>query len=261
MSSRARPGGPEEEDPLDEVEQYRMPLLDHLRELRSRILYAVLALVAGFAISMAFVQDILAFVTAPVDEALAAANIEGGLAIVNSPFEGMTVWLNACLIGAVTLASPVMAYQVWAFIAPGLYQTERKFVAPLALSSTALFLAGSGFAYYVIFPYAFPFFFTVVKAEVNLSISGYLSAVLRLLIAFGICFQLPVGSFFLARMGLIDARDLVHWFRYAIVAIFVVAAIITPPDVLTQTLLALPLCVLYLVSIGVVWMFSTKQRT
>lgn len=251
----------DEEGPLDEVEQYRMPLLDHLRELRNRLLAATAALVVGFCISFAFVNEIMAFITAPVREALAANHIGGGLAIVNSPFEGMTVWMQAAFIGAIVLSSPVIAYQLWAFIAPGLYQTERRLVAPLAFSSTALFFLGAAFAYYVIFPYAFPFFFTVVDADVSLSIQGYLNAVLKMLIAFGMSFQLPIGTFFLARLGFIDHIDMRSSFRYAIVGIFIVAAIITPPDVLTQTLLAIPLIILYVLSIGVAWMFSTKVRT
>ena len=250
-----------EEEPLDEVEQYRMPLLDHLRELRNRLLMAVAAMVVGFCVSLAFVNDILAFIRAPVEDALAANNIEGGLSINNSPFEGMTVWMHAAFIGAIVLSSPVVAYQVWAFIAPGLYQTERKLVVPLAVSSTGLFFAGAAFAYYVIFPYAFPFFFTVIDVQISLSIEGYLSAVLKMLIAFGVSFQLPIATFFLARLGFIDHRDMTSTFRYAIVGIFVVAAIITPPDVLTQTLLAIPLIILYVLSIAVAWMFTTKVRT
>jgi sec-independent protein translocase protein TatC len=261
MTSARKAPPPDDPEPMDEVEQYRMPLLDHLRELRDRLLYALAALVIGVCISLAFVDDILHFATAPVKEALAKAGVEGSLALVNSPFEGMQVWMHAALIGGITLASPVIAWQVWAFVAPGLYQTERKFVAPLALSSTALFIGGGAFAYWVIFPIAFPFFFTVVDAEVSLSIQGYLDAVLKLIIAFGASFQLPIATFFLARMGLIDARDMIRGFRYSVVAIFAVAAVITPPDVLSQSLLAAPLMVLYFVSVFVAWLFSTKQRT
>lgn len=254
----ARPE-PKLDQDLDEVEQYRMPLLDHLRELRNRLIYSVLALAVAFGVSLAFVQDIVSFLTAPVRGALADAGINGDLTIIN-PLEGVQVWLNAAFIGAVAFASPVIAYQLWAFIAPGLYQTERRVVIPLAISSTGLFFAGGAFAYYVIFPYAFPFFFTIIDVKVNLSIASYLSAVLRMFVAFGACFQLPIATFFLARLGFIDHRDMIQWFRYAIVAIFIVAAVITPPDVITQILLALPLCVLYVISIGVAKMFTTKQR-
>jgi len=250
----------QDEEPLDEVELYRMPLMDHIRELRNRLIYSMVAATVGFCISLAFVNDILDFVTAPVHQALEAYHIKGGLAIVNSPFEGMQVWLDSALIGAVLLASPVITYQLWSFVAPGLYATERKYVGPLALSSTVLFFLGAGFAYYVIFPIAFPFFFTVVDAEVNLSIEGYLEDVLKLLGAFGLCFQLPIATFFLARLGLIDARDMIVYFRYSIIGILVIAAIITPPDVMSQILLSVPLVALYFASILVAWLFSTKKR-
>lgn len=252
----------EGEEPVDEVDQYRMPLLDHLRELRTRLMMSVGAILVGFGVSLAFVTDILDFLTAPVEEALAASGIDGGLSIVNSPFEGMTVWMHTAFIGALLLASPVIAYQLWAFIAPGLYQTERKLVIPLAFSSTVLFLAGGAFAYYVLFPKAFPLFFTIVKADVSLSIQGYLSAVLKMLIVFGTCFQLPVATFFLSRMGLIDHRDMLAAFRYSIVGIFIIAAILTPgTDLLSQALLAVPLTMLYVISIGIAWASTTKDRS
>lgn len=245
---------------LDEVEVHRMPLLEHLKELRDRMVRATGAVIVGMLISLAFTDQIIAFITEPANQALRDAAIGGGLSIVNSPFEGIYVYLRAAFLGALVLASPVVSWQIWGFIAPGLYKTERRLVLPLAFASTVLFLGGAGFAYYVIFPYAFPFFFTIIEADVSLSVEGYLSAVIRMMLAFGICFQMPVGVFFLARMGLVDARDLIKGFRYAIVAIFVVAALITPPEVLTQTLLAAPLTALYGVSIGVAWLFSTKVR-
>jgi sec-independent protein translocase protein TatC len=248
------------QEPRDEVDANRMPLIEHLRELRNRLMWSIGSLCIGTMVSMAFVDEIIAFITAPVTDTLAEYGIEGGLSIVNSPFEGMTVWLDAALIGGVTLASPVIAWHVWGFVAPGLYHTERKMVGPLALSSTALFLLGTSFAYYALFPIAFPFFFTVVPAEVSLSIEGYLNAVLKMLVAFGVSFQLPVAVFFLARLGLVDAKDLIEWTRYAVVAIFVVAALITPPDVLSQILLAIPLMGLYVISVGVAALFSTKTR-
>lgn len=251
---------PPPDPPMDEVDQYRMPLLDHLRELRNRMLRAVAALAIGMGVSLLFTDEILAFLTDPVRTAVVENGIEGGLSIVNSPFEGIYVWLKAAFIGALALSSPVIAFEIWGFVAPGLYKTERRMVVPLAASSTFLFLLGAGFAYYAIFPLAFPFFFTVIDAEVSLSVDGYLSAVLKMMLAFGACFQMPVGTFFLARLGLIDHRDMTGAFRYAIVGIFVVAAIITPPDVLTQTMLAIPLCILYFFSIGIAWMFTTKDR-
>lgn len=247
-------------DPLDEVEAFRMPLLDHLRELRNRLMWSAATLGVGMLISLAFTDQIYAWLTRPFVVALEEAGVQGGLSIVTSPFEGIYTWLYVAFLGAVTLSTPMLAYQAWQFIAPGLYRTERRVVIPLAMASTALFLTGALFAYYAIFPFAFPFFLQVIDAQANLSLNGYLSAVMRMMLAFGACFQLPVAIFFLARLGLVDHTDLIKGFRYAVVAIFIVAAIITPPDVLTQTLLALPLCVLYLVSILIARIFTTKVR-
>lgn len=246
---------------LDEVERNRMPLIEHLAELRRRIFIAMGAIAVGMAVSFGFFEPMYAWLTAPVLEAMAANGIEGaGLSIVHSPFEGVYTYLRVALVGGAVLASPVVAFQIWQFIAPGLYNTEKRLVLPLALTSSALFIAGALFCYYAIFPLAFPFFFSVIDAAPNLSIGGYLSAVVRMMLGFGLCFQLPVGTFFLARTGLIDHRDMLSSFRYAVVAIFIVAALITPPEVLTQLMLALPLVVLYIIGIGVAWLFTTKTR-
>lgn len=245
---------------VDEVETHRMPLMEHLKELRDRLLRATAALIVAMLNSLAFADEIIGFIRAPADEALAAAGVPGDLSLVSSPFEGIYVYLRASFLGAIALASPVISWQLWSFVAPGLYKAERRLILPLAAASTFLFLLGAGFSYYVIFPQAFPFFFTIVDANVNLSLEGYLSAVIRMMLAFGLSFQLPVGAFFLARLGLIDAQDMIKGFRYAVVAIFVVAALITPPEVLTQMLLAAPLVALYGVGIIVAWLFSTKVR-
>jgi sec-independent protein translocase protein TatC len=250
----------EKETAPDEVEQYRMPLLDHLRELRTRMMRMAAALAVGLGISLLFTDEILAFIRAPLEMSMAANGIEGGLSINNSPFEAVSVWIRVALLGAVVLASPVLSYEIWAFVAPGLYKTERRIVVPLAMSSVLLFLLGAGFCYYVIFPFAFPWLLGLIDADVNLSIEGYLSSVLKVAIAFGVCFQLPVAVFFMARVGLVDHKDLMAGFRYALVAIFIIAAVLTPPDPLTQTLLAIPLTVLYVVSIVVARVFSTKVR-
>ncbi len=245
----------EAEEPLDEVDEYRMPLLDHLKELRSRMIRAFVALLVCGTVSVAFADQIISFLTAPAKAAGAQITILG-------PFEGVYAYLNAAVIGAAVLGSPFLAWEAWGFVAPGLYKTERRVVLPLTVSSTILFLLGGAFAYYAIFPAAFPFFFSVIEGvdQVILSVATYMSAVLRMMLVFGLCFQLPVGSFFLARVGLIDHRDMLGSFRYAIVAIFLVAAIITPPDVLTQGLLAVPLVTLYGIGVVIAWAFSTKVR-
>jgi sec-independent protein translocase protein TatC len=192
--------------------------------------------------------------------ALEASGVEGGLSIVHSPFEGVYTYFRVVFVAGAVVASPMITFQIWKFVAPGLYKTEQRIVLPLAVCSTLLFLAGGAFAYYVIFPIAFPFFLAVIDAEASLSIGGYLSAVVRMMLAFGVCFQLPVAVFFLARMGLVDHTDLMQSFRYAVVAIFIVASLITPPDVMTQIILAVPLVVLYGVGIVVAKFATTKQR-
>jgi sec-independent protein translocase protein TatC len=250
-----------EPPPENEVDQHRMPLLDHLRELRTRLVRASIALGLAMIVSLFFTDEILAFIRAPFEDSLAAAGIEGGLSINNSPFEAVSVWMKVAFLGAVVLASPILSYQLWAFVAPGLYKTEQRIVLPLAVSSVALFLLGAGFCYYVVLPLTFPFLLGLIPAEVNLSIDGYLASLLTVVIAFGVCFQLPVGTYFIARMGLVDHKDLTSGFRYALVGIFVVAAVLTPtPDPLTQSLLAIPLTALYGVSIIVARFATTKVR-
>lgn len=258
------------------------PILAHLAELRVRTIRALVAIIIGVAIAMFFADALLALLTAPVrtlltdapshpldavwfslsawvPESLRPEPIPGTLAITTSPTEGVMVWFRVVLLGGVVLASPVIAREAWAFVAPGLYHTERKVVLPLALSSTFLFLVGALFAYAMMLPISLPFFLTVLQAEAVLSVEGYLNSTLQLLGAFGLTFQMPVLAYFLGRMGLISASDLWSSFRYAAVGIFFVAALLTPPDVITQILLALPLLLLYLVSIGVVWLTSTKR--
>lgn len=273
---------------VDPAEEHRMPLLEHLRELRNRLIISLISVVVGIIVSAFAVDPIYGFLTAPMrllltdakpypemdalyltltqpirsvfPEELTNAKVTGTLAI-NGTMEGVYTWLYATVIGGVLLAAPILAFQIWGFVAPGLYKQERKYVIPLAFASTLLFFMGATFAFLVLLPVAFPFFLTVLPADAVLSVQNYLGTVVRLLVAFGACFQLPIAVFFVARLGLVDARDMVKSFRYAVVAIFVIAAIITPPDILTQTLLGVPMILLYIVSIGVAWVFSTKDRS
>ncbi len=251
---------PVDQAPASDVESHRMPLMEHLLELRTRMMWSIGALFLGVGISFAVVEDIYFWLTSPFMDAILESGMDGGLALVNSPFEGFYTYLRVALVGGVAISAPMIAYQVWQFIAPGLYKSERRVVIPLAVTSTTLFFSGAMFCYYAIFPYAFPFFLQVIDIEASLSVSGYLTAVIKMMGAFGLCFQLPVITWFAARMGLIDHRDLIDSFRYAIVGIFVIAAVITPPDPLTQSLLAGPLIILYTISIGVAWLVSTKVR-
>lgn len=243
----------------DPVEKFQMPLMEHLLELRRRLMWTLLAVTICVGGALAFVQPIWDFLVSPMNEALKGSS---GTMAITEPLEGFMTYLKVAGVAGLTASTPVIFWQFWRFVAPGLYPNEKKYVIPLVFSSTTLFLMGASFCYFVIFKYAFPFFISVTSGDVQavLSISAYLSLVTKMLVAFGASFQLPVIVFVLARMGLIDHIDMVKFFRYAIVAIFVVAAILTPPDVLSQVLMAAPLTVLYIIGIGIAWMFTTKER-
>ena len=183
------------EELLDEVDEYRMPLLDHLKELRTRMIRTAVAVGVACLVGLFFSDEIVQFLTAPARRA-------GADMVLIAPFEGVYAWLASAVLGGALLGSPVIAWETWGFIAPGLYKTERRIVAPLSISSTILFLMGAAFAYYAIFPLAFPFFFTVLDdMTATLSVISYLGSIVKMMLAFGACFQLPVAIFFLARMG------------------------------------------------------------
>lgn len=252
---------PRSDNEFDPVEAYRMPLMEHLRELRRRLIVILIATGIAFGVCSFYANEIWAFLVAPMQQVLEASGREATMA-VTEPLEGFMTLLKVAGAAAVGVASPVIFFEIWRFVAPGLYGSEKKVLLPLVFSSTLLFLTGAAFCYYVIFGYAFPFFIDVTGREIAamMKISSYLSFVTRMIVAFGICFQLPVIVFFLARIGLIDHKDMTRFFRYAIVGIFVVSAFLTPPDVVSQMLMAGPLTVLYIIGIGVARIFTTKKR-
>lgn len=244
----------------DPVESYRMPLLDHLKELRDRLIRSLAAALVACIVCLIFVDRIWAFLVDPMNQALVESG--RGTMAMTTALEGFVVMLKVAGVAGLLLASPVIFYQVWKFVAPGLYEHEKKPVLPLVFASTVLFVGGAAFGYFVIFEYAFPYFLEFASEDVQavLSIDAYLGMATKLLVAFGLTFQLPVIVFFLARIGLIDAGDMIRGFKYSIVGIFVIAAMITPPDVISQLLMAGPLIVLYGVGIGIAWIFSTKGK-
>lgn len=249
------------DEELAEVESYRMPLMDHLVELRDRLVRILAALLVGCALGFWQARPAYDFLTRPFVRALTEIEgVQGGLSLVQSPFEGVFTYFKVSFLVGLLLALPVIMWQVWAFVAPGLYRSERRIVFPLTVSSVTLFLGGAAFCYYVLFPFAFPFFLQVLEQDVNLSVSGYLSAVVQMIMAFGVSFQLPVVALFLARIGLIDARDMLSGFRYAVVVIVLLAAFLTPPDPVTQAILSVPLVLLYGLGIVIAALFSTKVR-
>lgn len=248
---------------IDEVEAFRMPLMEHLIELKDRLIKSVIATFLGGLVGLYFSADLYAILIAPFNEAASKSGLSVTPSLVTiGLYEGINVYFKIAFIGGISIASPVLTWQFWQFIAPGLYKTERRVVAPLWFSSLALFIAGAVFCYYVIFPNAFPFFFSVIDANVTVSADDYLSSVMQMMIAFGACFQMPIGAYFAARLGFIDHKDMLAGFRWATVIIFIVAAILTPsPDMLSQVLLAMPMMLLYGVGVVVAYFSSTKVRT
>lgn len=289
-----------------EIEASRAPLLDHLVELRSRLIICVLAMAIGFAICFAFSKQIYIFLLHPF--AIAAqllavenanhAQASGGMDIgrflsgtrdlflallglkevppapdadklnlvFTAPLEFFFTKLKLAGFGAVVLTFPVLAWQVYGFVAPGLYKRERKAFVPFLLASPALFLLGAALVYYVILPFVLWFSLSqqIVDAQVSVQllpkVSDYLSLVTTLLLAFGLCFQLPVVLTLLGMAGIVSSKALATGRRYAIVGVFVVAAVVTPPDPISQTMLAVPIILLYEISIWCVRLIEKRRR-
>src|SRR5580704_9365397 len=244
-----------EEEREAELESGKMPLLDHLIELRNRLIWAFAALIVAFLISYQFKEMIYRFLAYPL------AQIFAGQADRKMIFTALTeaffTYIKVSFWAAVCLAFPVIAAQIWKFVAPGLYKNERRAFLPYLSATPILFLMGGALAYFVVIPYAFRFFlsFETPGGDGSLPIisepkvNEYLSLVMTLLLAFGVAFQLPVLLTLMARAGLITSAGLISKWRYAFVGMFAVAAVLTPPDVVSQVSLAIPLIALYGLSI------------
>lgn len=251
----------EQREGADPVDEYRMPLMEHLRELRQRLVVSLYTTVIAVVVTFIFANDIFEFLCEPMNTALQATG-KGSMAITEAT-EAFMVQMKVAGLGGLFVASPILFWQAWKFIAPGLYETEKRVVMPLVAASTVLFLSGAAFCYLVVFKLGFPMFLQMNPEGVTavLSIDSYLRMVTTLLVSFGVAFQLPIVIFFGARLGLIDHIDLIKGFRYAVVGIFVAAAVLTPgPDVMSQMLMAVPLMGLYGIGVVVARIFSTKRR-
>ena len=219
------------------------PLFSHLLELRTRILRSLISVLVVFVCIVWFSKDIYAFVAAPLVERMRV----GATMIATDVASPFFTPIKLTLVTAVFIAVPMILYQLWAFVAPGLYKHERKLIMPLLVSSSLLFYAGVAFAYFVVFPLVFKFFTSVAPqgVEVATDISSYLDFVLSLFMAFGIAFEIPVAIILLCWTGATDPETLRSKRPYIIVAAFVVGMLLTPPDILSQTLLAIPMCLLF----------------
>lgn len=227
----------------EETQQTAQPLIEHLLELRRRLMWTIGGLLLCFLALMPFAQQLYTFVAQPLMATLPA----GTSMIATDVIAPFFVPVKVTLMAAFLLSLPHTLYQVWAFIAPALYQNEKRLVMPLVLSSVLLFFAGMAFAYFLVFPLVFKFLAGVTPVGVNMAtdIDKYLSFILGMFVAFGATFEVPVVVVLLNRMGVVSLAQL-HLARpYVIVGAFVLAAVITPPDVISQVLLAVPLIVLY----------------
>ena len=242
----------------DNPEDDKQPLINHLIELRDRLLKMVLAVLLIFAGLFYFANEIYSFVSQPL-QALLPANSSMIATDVASPFFAP---FKLTLVVSALLAMPVILYQIWAFIAPGLYNLEKRLISPLLFSSVFLFYGGMAFAYFVVFPILFGFFTTVgpENVQVMTDIDRYLNFVLKLFFAFGLAFQIPIAVILLCWTGMADARSLAQKRPYVVVGCFVVGMLLTPPDIISQSLLALPMWLLF--EFGVIFgrMVSRKRE-
>lgn len=230
-----------------------MPFLNHLEELRWRLLKSFLAIIITTIAAFYYAEQIMQFITAPLGETkLYFTEVTGSF----------YAFLKLSLLTGILAASPVVFYQLWAFVSPGLYNKEKMAVLPLVFVSTLLFLVGAGFCYYTVLPYSLKFLIDFAGDLLSplITVGSYITFAGMMMLAFGICFQLPVAAYFLGRIGLINPAFLRKGRRYAVILILIFAAILTPsPDVATQLMLAVPLYLLYELSIIIV-RYTGKNR-
>ena len=222
-------------------------LKPHIAELRKRLAYSLVSLVVAFFIAFYFYEPILEWMTLPLKEVLP----DDSSMIATGVPEVFFTAVKVSLFTGFLLALPFILYQFWLFIAPGLYEHEKKYIWPFVFFASGMFFMGAAFAYYIVVPYGFAFLVNFAEQVVTVApkINEYVGFFTKIMIGFGIAFELPVLTFFLALLGLVDDQTLKSFFKYAIILIFIMAALLTPPDVVTQLLMAIPLIILYGVSI------------
>jgi len=254
------------EVPEDDV---NMTFWEHLDELRSRIVKMLVAFVLGAAVAWIYKEMLMLWLTTPLIRAYTEGGVSQPKLILGGPASAFLSYLKVSLLAGVVMASPIMFYQLWAFVAPGLYSKEKRYALPFVVSSTGLFAGGAYFGWRIAFPMAFRYLLQFggnvgseefgITIENTIVISDYIGFVSRMLLAFGAVFELPVLVFFLSVAKLINHTHLIRFARYFVVIAFLLGAIITPPDVMSQFLLALPLCGLYIFSIGIAYLFGKKE--
>jgi len=238
-----------------------MSFLDHLEELRKRLVYSIIAVVAGFFVCWGYAENIFGLMQKPIMDALHRNGMPEKLVYLN-PTEPFNLYLKIGFMAGLFVASPIVLYQVWLFISPGLYRNEKKYVFPFMISTVGLFLAGGFFGYKMVYPAALDFLVGYGKQfQPMITIGEYTDLFLTIIVGLGVVFELPILVFFLALMGIVTAGWMWRNVRYSILVIFVIAAILTPTtDIMNMCLFALPMVVLYILSIGVAYLVHPKQR-
>lgn len=254
----ATPPPPRHDEEEDDDVGGKMSFLEHLDELRTRIIRGLIAIVVGFLVAAVFINRIFSFIMEPLQAVLP----EGGKLIYTEPTEAFILQLKMAALVGLLLALPVLLWQLWSFVAPGLYSNEKRLALPFVFSGTLFFASGVLFSHYVVFPAAWMFFssFGTDYLEFMPRVAPIFSLYVRMALGLGAVFQIPTLVMFLARIGLVTPRLLARNTKYALLAVFVVAAIITPgQDPLSQVLVALPMMALYILSIGIAWIFRRRD--
>jgi len=245
-----------------DLDESKAPLIEHLIELRQRLLWSVAALVVAFLVSIFFADEIFGILVQPLTDAFPAGE---GKIIYTKLYEAFFVEIKVAMFAAFFLAFPIISNQLWAFVAPGLYAKEKKAFLPFLIATPLLFMAGASLAYFIVMPTAFKFFLGFegpvggLQQEALPAMGDYLSLVMQFILAFGVCFQLPVLLLLLNRAGIVSRQQLKGVRRYMIVGAFALAAILTPPDVVSQLMLGIPLILLYEISLLIMWITERKK--
>ena len=245
-----------------------MSLWAHLEELRARMVRMILAFLAGGGLAWYYKARVLGLLTRPYEKAWNAGSLPGPPSLgFMAPADAFMAYVKLSALSGAIFALPIVLYQIWAFIAPGLLSREKRFAIPFVITSCGLFAGGGYFGWRFAFPKAFGFLLSYigqlpdggVNIQAMITLKDYIEFVIHMLVAFGVAFELPVLAFFLSIAGLVDYKQLTKFLRYFIVVAFVISAVLTPPDPLSQLLLAIPLCGLYGVSILVAYIFGPKR--
>ncbi len=244
--------------PADEENLEGMSLLEHLEELRDRLVRVLVAFAVTFVACWSFASHIYEFLAQPIYEFLP----EGKKLVFLGITDPFLIYVKVAALAGIFIASPVILYQLWSFVAPGLYKRERRMVGPFVFFGSLLFVAGGAFAYYVAFPFAIEFLLGLgAQFDPAITVTHYLSFLMTIVLGLGLMFELPTLIFLLAKMGLVTPRFLMRHFRWAVLLIFITAAIITPtPDVVNLCIFAVPTILLYLLGVGVAAVFGPRPE-